>query len=317
MKLNRRLLYWGVFLVATGGVVLAAGGSGAAGDVIEQALPLWPVVVIALGIGLLLRRTRLATAGGVLAAAMPGLMLGGLIAVGPRVVPTCGHVEPASIATQQGTFVGAAAVDLRLGCGDLSVTTAPGNGWQLQAGDGTGFRVDASADRLSVASSNHGRMFDFGRHGDTWRLALPTASPLDLSAEVDAGRGTFDLAGAQLGNVRLAVNAGDARLDLGGATVGHLSMRVNAAAGSVSLPAGQDLVADFAVNAGSLRICAPGDLALRIRGEVVLGAAHYPGLVHGGDTWESPGYATAIHHADLTVTANVASVDLNPEGGCQ
>jgi hypothetical protein len=154
------------------------------------------------------------------------------------------------------------------------------------------------------------------RGSDTWRLTLPVASPLDLAAEINAGRGRLDLAGARLGDVRLVVNAGEANLDLEGATLGHLVARVNGGSAAVRLPA-QDFDADLVVNAGALEICAPQDLGLQIRHEGVLTATTYAGLVRSGDTWQSPDYATAIHHADVTISANVASVDVNPMGGCK
>jgi len=319
MMVNRRFLYGGVFLIAAGGVMLAAQGDAVDGDVVAQVLRLWPVVLIALGIGLLLRRTRFAMAGGLLAAAMPGLLLGGLVVAAPRMAPACADMRPATFETRQGTFDGAASVDLTLACGELSVTTAPGNGWQLEAGNATGPAptVDVSADRLRVATTVGHAPFGFTRGGDVWRLSLPVAGRLDLAAEISAGRGRFDLAGAQLGNVRLAVNAGDARVDLAGATVAHLSMSINAASASVRLPATQDLGADFSVNAGSLAICAASDVGLRIHHDGVLGTTNYTGLVRSGNTWESPGYTTANHHADVTISANVGSVDVNPVGGCQ
>ncbi len=316
---NRRFLYGGVFLVAAGAVMLVAEGGAVDGDVVAQVLRFWPVVLIALGIGLLLRRTRFEVAGGMLAAAMPGLLLGGLVVAAPRMAPECGDIRPASFATRQGTFDGAASVDLTLACGELSVTTAPGNGWQLQTGNtpGAAPMVGVSADRLSVVSSSREHAFDFIRGGDEWQLSLPVASTLDLAAEVNAGRGRFSLAGARLGNVRLAVNAGDARVDLAGATVAHLSMSVNAASAWVRLPTAQDLGADFSVNAGSLAICTASDVGLRIHHVGVLATTNYTGLVRSGDSWESPGYAMANHHADVTISANVGSVDVNPVGGCQ
>ena len=319
MTVNRRFLSWGVFLVAAGAVTLVAQGDAANSDVVAGAVRLWPVAVIALGLGLLLRRTRFGLAGGMLAAAMPGLLLGGLIVAVPRMVPDCGGVQPATFDTRQGTFDGAASVDLTLACGDLSVTTVNGTVWQLQAGNASGgiAAVDVSADRLSVTSSSQRRPFGFTRGGDVWRLSLPAATRLDLTAEVNAGRGRFDLAGAQLGNVRLAANAGDVRVDLSGATLTHLSMSVNAASASVRLPTAADFGADLSVSAGSLTICAANELGLRVRATSVLAATHYTGLIHNGDVWESPGYSMANHHADVTITANVGSVDINPLGGCQ
>jgi hypothetical protein len=319
MAVNRRFLYWGVFFVALGAVVLVAQANAVEGTDIAAVLRLWPVLVIALGVGLLLRRTRFDAAGGVLAAAMPGLLLGGLIVAAPQVGPECNGVRPAGFASQQGIFDGAASVDLRLSCGDLTVTAAPGAGWRLETGNGTGTApvVDASSRRLSVASAVRERPFSFVRGSDVWHLSLPVANALDLAAEVNAGRGQFDLADARLGNVSLAVNAGEARVDLVGATLAHLSFNVNAGSAWLSLPGGQDLGADITVNAGAIHICAPPELGLRIHHEGVLAATTFGGLVHGGDTWESPGYSMADHHADVNIAANVASVDVNPMGGCK
>ncbi len=112
MKVNHRFLYAGVFLVAAGGVMLAGLGGAVDGGTVAEALRLWPVAVIALGVALLLRRTRFGLAGGLLAAAMPGLLLGGLVVAAPRLPLDCGDVQPASFATRDGTFDGAASVDL-------------------------------------------------------------------------------------------------------------------------------------------------------------------------------------------------------------
>jgi hypothetical protein len=319
VKVNRRLLYWGVFFLALGGVLLAAAAAAIDDEVLAQALHFWPVAVIALGLGLLLRRTRFDVAGGVMAAAMPGLLLGGLVVAAPHMAPDCADVRPAAMETLQGTFDGAASVELELACGDLSVTTTPGNAWRLEEGNARSAHatVDASADHLSITSADRDRAFDVVRGADTWRLALPTSPTLDLAAEVNAGRGRFDLAGARLGNVTIAVNAGEGRVDLAGASITRLATDVNAAKVALSLPATGDFGAELAVNAGALTVCAPVELGLRIREQVVLGSITHAGLVRVGDAWETPGYATATHHADVTISVNVGSVDVNPEGVCK
>jgi hypothetical protein len=318
MMVRRRYLYWGVFFVAAGAVTLVAQADTVDREVVAQALRLWPVAVIALGVGVLLRGTRLGVPGGMLAAAMPGLLLGGLFVATPQWTRDCSDIMPGNTTTRQGTFDGAASVDLTLACGELSITTAQGDAWQLQAGNRAGAdpTIGVSADRLSVASWQQKRPFGF-IGGDAWRLSLPTANRLDLTAEINAGQGRFDLAGARLGDVRLAVNAGDARVDLSQATVEHLSISANAASASVRLPATGDFSADLSANAASIEVCAPGELGLRVRGDAVLGATTYRGLVRNGDVWESPGYSIAKFHADMTVSASVGSVDINPAGGCK
>jgi hypothetical protein len=322
MNVNRRWLYGGVFFIALGAVLLAGQGDAVDGDVIAQAARLWPVLVIALGVGLLLRRTRFSVAGGVIAAAVPGLVLGGMLVAAPvavaQVGPMCDDAQPTSLTSRDGSFDGAASVDLRLRCGDVTVTTGSGSTWSLDAGNGSGTTavVDATADRLSITSSFSGRPFGFVRGSDVWRLTLPTANQLDLTAAVEAGRGRFDLADAELGTVELVANAGELNADLTEATLERLTAHVNGGAAWLRLPA-DDFTADLTVNAGALRICAPSDLGLRVRSEGTLTAVTYDGLVRGGSAWESPAYATAIHHADVTISANVASVDVNPMGGCK
>ena len=322
MNVNRRWLYGGVFFIALGAVLLAGQGDAVDGDVIAQAARLWPVLVIALGVGVLLRRTRFSVAGGVIAAAVPGLVLGGMLVAAPVAVahigPVCDDVQPTSVASREGSFDGAASVDLRLRCGDVTVTTGSGSTWSLYAGTGSGTTavVDATGDRLSIASSFSGRPFGFVRGSDVWRLTLPVANQLDLAAAVEAGRGRFDLAGAKLGTVELVANAGELNVDLANATLERLTAHVNGGAAWLRLPA-DDFTADLTVNAGALRICAPRDLGLRVRSEGSLTAVTYDGLVRGSNAWESPAYATAIHHADVTISANVASVDVNPMGGCK
>jgi hypothetical protein len=210
-------------------------------------------------------------------------------------------------------------VDLTFACGDLSVITAPGPGWEIQTGDSgaTTATVASTPSRLSVASSGAWRALGPVGGGDTWWLSLPTATTLDLAAEINAGRASLDLAGAQLRSASFTVNAGDARVDLSGAAVGQLSMRVNAAAASILLPATQDLTADLSVSAGSLKVCAPSGLGLRVHATTVLASANYGDLVRAGDAWESSRYATANHHVDVTIAATVGSVEINPQGGCQ
>jgi hypothetical protein len=315
---NRKFLYWGVFLVAAGTVTLIAQTGAVESQVAAEWLRWWPILVIGLGVGLLLRHTRLSLAGGMLAAAMPGLLLGGIVVAAPDMKTDCRITEPATYATRNGTFGSAASVSVRLDCGDLSVTTVPGSGWQVETGDSAAKApvIDVSADRLSVVSASRGRFPGF-RGGDAFRLSLPAATTLDLTAEVNAGRGRFDLAGGRFGRLELDVNAGESEVDLTGATVAQLAMDVNAASATVRLPGGSDLGADFDVNAAKLVVCAPDSLGLRIREETTLGSSHFTGLVRRGGAWESPDYATATYQADVSVTVNVGSVDVNPVGGCK
>ena len=91
MRLNRTLLYAGVFLVAIGGAFTAADLSPFSTATLIDALRLWPLAVIAVGLGIVLRRTQIGLASGLLAAALPGLVLGGAMALGPRLAVERGY----------------------------------------------------------------------------------------------------------------------------------------------------------------------------------------------------------------------------------
>jgi hypothetical protein len=325
MTIRRGFLYAGVFLLAAGGVVLLAQAGMIDTEAVIRTLAFWPLAVIAVGVGLIVRHTRIGLPGGMMAAAVPGLMFGGMIVAIPDLPDMaawsapCGDANAADAVTQrQGAFGAAGSIDLLLACGELVVTTGPGNSWQLEttAGRGNGAIVSDAPDHLSIRSADRQRSFAAPARGDAWRLRLPTGPTLDMAAEVSAGKATLDLSGARLGTLRLDVNAGDASLDLDGASVSRLAVTINAAKATVQLPATSDLTADLRVNAGSLRVCAPADLGLRIRGDASLAATTYNGLVHSGDTWESPSYATTTFHADVTVSVNLGSVVVNPQGGC-
>ena len=91
MRLNITLLYTGVFLAAIGLALLAADATPVATDALIGALRLWPLALVAIGVGIALRRTRLGVASGLLAAAAPGLVLGVAMAATPRLAIERGY----------------------------------------------------------------------------------------------------------------------------------------------------------------------------------------------------------------------------------
>lgn len=332
MRVNRRLLYWGVFLVAIGGVLVAADVRAIDTQVIFNALQLWPLAFVAIGVGIVVRRTRLSVPGGLLAAAIPGLLLGGGFALIPRFAAECGAREaPSNLARHEGTFDGPARISISTGCGRVAIDTAPGNAWRLEADSMTGRTpvVEASARALTIDAGGKGRwdarfgfdddegweVFETGR--DTWRLTLPTAAIETLSIDVNAGQGDVNLPGANIDNLELSTNAAQTRVDLTDATVASLSSTVNAGTLSIRLPSGGDLAGSMEVNAGELLVCAPSDLGVRIHRTGTLSGISVDGFKQPDTDWQSPGYASARHHADLDIDVNLGNVEINPIGGCK
>ncbi len=332
MRVNRRFLYWGVFLVALGGVLVVVDLADVAPAIIVDILRLWPLALVAIGLGLVLRRTRFSVPGGMLAAAAPGVLLGAGFALVPQVAIDCGAgtVSP-SIALHQGEFDGPARVAVETGCGELVVGTAPGAAWTFDA-DAVGTRtpvVEASSRSLAIgAGGNNGWHFDFdsdefdrsnvfGRSRDTWRLTLPTTAIEELSVTVNAGLGQIGLPGAQIGALDVTTNAGMTSVDLTGTSLATLSGTVNAGLLSVSLPAGADIVGSLQANAGELQVCVPRGLGVRVHRSGALSGFDAGSLERDGADWVSPGFASAAHHADLTISVNLGNVEIDPIGGCK
>jgi hypothetical protein len=319
MRVNRRFLYWGMFLVAIGGVLVAADLGAVDTPTLTDALRLWPLAIVAIGLSLVLRRTQLSLPGLLLAAALPGLVLGSAFAVAPRFVGDCGgRGDPASAATSRGTFVGPGMVSVRSGCGSLNVTTAQGSGWQLDAGN-TARRapaVQSTSQSLSIDGTSHeGNFFDGGR--DDWNLTLPTSDLEALSLVVSAGQAHVDLPGAHINGLALTVNAAHVAVDASAASISDVSAAVNVGSLFIDLPAASDLVGSLRLGAGELRICAPPGLGLRITSSGTAEQVRVNNRQQHGSVWQSPDYTSATHRADLRISANFGAVEINPTGGCK
>ena len=318
--INRTALFVGASLAVAGTVMLVGLGDAAAGDALSQAVRLWPLAVIALGVGLVVRRTRFAVAGTLAAAITGGLVLGGAVVAAPDLDAFCDGREGDAALTRNGVLAAGptAAVDVAIDCGDLTITTVDGTAWELRSldlGDGSAVVRDGD-DALEIRSPNRRWGGGMDRYGDDWQLALPTGVRLALDAEVNAGHGRFDLLDGDFERVAVEVNAGDAWLDLGGSTVDELALDVHAGAATVVLPS-SDLVGDVEVAAGSIEICAPAGLGLRVRGDADLGSIDVNGLVRVANAWETPDLSTAPYVAELSVSAQAGSVVVNPAGGCK
>lgn len=325
MRIDRGLLRWGVFLIVLGAVPLAVRGGYLDADTVRRAWELWPLVLIGIGLGLMLQRTRAAVVGGLVVAITFGLMGGALLAVGINgSFGGCGFGvgsgDGTPFATRTGTFGTTANVELDLNCGELAVTPGSGSGWSL-AGSGTtadGPDVTIAADRLRVRTTER-TGFDVNRAGQRWQITLPSDPSLNLNVSVNAGSAKVDLAGAHVPTVSASVNAGDIRLDLSrAAAVGTLDASANAGSLTVSLPAAS-LTGSVSANAGSVQLCVPDGVGLRLRdSDSALSSNNFGdrGLTRNGQTWTSAGYGTSTVKIDLSTSANLGSITLNPEAGC-
>lgn len=329
MRLNVGMFNWGVFFVALGTVPLLV-----AQDVLPSDLEwwnLWPMVLVGIGVGLVIQRTLGDLIGGLIVALAFGVMFGGLASVALEggvgdiggIGRSCGDERAStSFPEQQGSLTGPTAeVSIEIACGEVDVSTAAGSGWSVQGTDkdGEAPRIEASSSRLEIKPQDGEGFFVGEVPRAVWRVTLPADPTIDLRVNVTGGSGSMGLSGAALGDARLQVSAGSGTLDLSGATADRLEVQVNAGSASVTLPE-SDLTGTLAANAGSIEVCAPAGAGLRIRAPGNLLSSNDfsdEGLVQDGDTWETPGYASAPYQIELETRAVAGSISLNPEGGCQ
>ena len=203
------------------------------------------------------------------------------------------------------------------------MTTQPGTGWSVSGEDRTpGDRTSAPtrpSSRFARPISDR-NPFDFiGRHA-SWRIVLPTDPTLAVSAQVNAGSSTFDFTDANLDALDLELNAGSATVDLGAArVVDEIDIEMNAGSLGLTLPA-TSMHGSIEVNAGSVALCAPPGVALRLStNDSIIASYDYEGqgLTHTGSTWVSPDFDTAAQRIDLVTEGNAGSFTLNPKEGCR
>jgi hypothetical protein len=326
MRINRGFLGWGVFLVLVGAVPLAVRAGYVSEDQVPNVVNLWPLILVGIGIGILLARTQFGFLGGLVIAVTLGLMVGSALATGVGWVRVggCGpDGETVAFPTRDGSLTATAgAVDLRLNCGNATITTTPGTSWRLEGEDrdGVGPNVNADNDSLSIRSrDDRNDWFDAANDRENWRLALPDGLPLDIDLNLNAGGTTMDLAGAAITRFDVDLNAGSAVVDLGSAReLADLRIGLNAGSLELTLPK-QSVDGRIEANAGSVALCVPPGVALRIRtAESIVASYDYEnqGLVKNGSTWETPGFDGAALRIDLETRANAGSFSLNPEDGC-
>ena len=318
MHVNRGLLFWGLALVTAGIVALAASQGWIESGMLTGAWRLWPVILIAIGLSIILSRTPLAVVGTIVSAVVVGFLGGALFAAGPGVVG-CGD-SPGASETSGGEFtLPEATVQLEMNCGDLRVALDDGTGWEAITAINEEDRPELEASAGSLDLRSEGGSFPFRRERQDWSLTLGRDVTYELEATLNATDATLDLAGGSFGRLAVDPNAGSIELDLSGAEVGDLRVSVNAGALSVTADSETDVDGAIHVNAGEVKLCVPDGTGLRISVNANVTFGHNleeSDLIQADDTFTSEGFDAAAHKIELRLEGNAASFDLNPEDGC-
>jgi hypothetical protein len=326
MRINRGLLGWGVFFLFVGAVPLAVRAGYVTETQIGRIGSLWPLILVGIGVGILLARTRLAFVGGLLIAATFGVIVGGVLSGGVEGFAGggCGPGTGASaFPPDDGRFeTTSASIELDFRCGTM-IVDSQGESWRVEGEDanGIGPRIDADGESLTVSANDRdGGPFGFLAERETWRITLPDTVGLEINMDLNAGSSTVDLAGASVETIDLGLNAGSATIDLANVEeLGFVNVELNAGSLNVLLP-NQSVEGSIEVNAGSVNLCTPDGVGLRFNTEGSnLSSYDFEdqGLVKNGSTWETPGFVDTPVRIELDTQTNAGSFSLNPADGCR
>jgi hypothetical protein len=327
MRVDRGLLNWGVFLVALGGVPLLVQLGRLDAAVTGDLWRFWPLILVGIGLGLVLRLTLLAWLGGALVAATLGILLGSLLAggVGGFSAGCVGGGERES-SSRSGLASGATLdLELELTCGEVVLSRAPAARWVVEAVHGPERPpvIEASTNGLSVRPAPGGDgVFPFlDQARNEWTIAVPSLSDLSVAATLNAASGELALGPGALGAVGATLNAADVRVDMSSSTSTEtisLAMTFNASSGTVLLPVAASLEGELTLNASSVTLCASPDAGLRVQSDGTLSSDDFDGagLERVGNAWQTPSFSDALPGIDLRISSTVSSVSLDRSGTC-
>ena len=323
MQLDRRLIGWGLIFILIGAVPLAVNAGWLDESLVARWVELWPLIIVAIGVSILLTRTPAAWVGTVAMAVVVGSMVGGLVATGFHGFPAisgCGGGTAKAFPTQSGTMGSSGGLNVEFDCGTLNVSSVAGSSWQLSGNDGNGDAPDVSTagDHVTIRSASAAGRF-FSRGQVVWNLAVPQAPNLDLGLTLNAGDGNLDLSGTSIAALNVTVNAGSLEAKLGSAAASNaVNMTVNAGSATIANAATSGTM-NLSLNAGSLEVCLPAGSVVRASWHGTLASHDLDslGLVKVDDhTWTTPGFNAGQSHVELDVNANAGSFSLNLGGGC-
>jgi hypothetical protein len=319
MRIHRGLLFWGLFLIPLGAFPLLDRANAIDLAGIGQAWRFWPLILVAVGLAILLGRSRASIVATVILALVLGSIAGVTLATGPGWIASavdCGAERPTDAQLDRnGTFTEPAEVNLDLRCGSVDVTTGAGSAWTVHAAyAGATPSVDSSSSKLEVDVPDNA-----GAQRQHWTVTAPVDLTGAIEVKANAGMARLQLDGANLARVDAEMNAGDLLIDGGAARIGRLDVQMNAGRARITLDDAVALTGQLSMNAGALELCVPAGSELRLRTNdqvTFVNNLGQRGLIKQGDVWRRAGTAGSPA-IELSIEGNAASLTLDPDGGCK
>ncbi|MGC9347976.1 MAG: LiaI-LiaF-like domain-containing protein [Anaerolineae bacterium] len=256
-----------------------------------DALRLWPILLIAAGLEVLVGRRSLL--GSVLAAIFLLVLLVGSIWLFGTVSGRGVAAETVEISYP---LDGAETAEILLGpgVGELTVRALSDSANLIEGAihlrqNETLTRRYQSGESALVALEIEGshRYVGTGR-GSTWDLGLNSEVPLDLTTDIGVGEMTLDLS-------RLTLD--EATVDFGVAQV------------EISLPREGDVEISVDGGIGTVVVHVPSDTGIRVRADAGLVTRDFPeGYNREGDVYTSQNYADAETRIDMTIGLGIGTI---------
>lgn len=313
MRLRRGYLFWGIFFILLGGIPLAARQGWIDASQWGDIGRLWPVIIIAFGLVILLSRTQLALVGTILAAIVLGGAAGAALASGSG-FGNCLPGGPTTLAqsSESGSLSGPSSVDLQLNCGRLDLAGVPGDRWSIDASyRPTPPEIAGTGTSLTVRTPQE------SSRRQEWKITVPTEKLERLRVQSNAAEAAVNVSGAALASVDIEANAGDASVIAEEGAIDRFRVSMNA--GQARLTLGEPIGGgQLSVNAGAIDLCVPptAELTLDVVEQLTFATnLEERQLTKSGTVWYRAGSGGPTIH--LKIEGNAASFTLNPSGGCR
>ncbi len=282
-----------IFLIILGTVFLLANLGILAVNVWQLLLSLWPVLLVAIGLDLVIgRRSLWASLAGLVA--LLAILAGALWLYGIRLEG--GQALRSQEVSQPLQGVKSAEIVLENGAGDVNIHALSGSS-NLIAGKISSGRGRNAFEELSIQGSQaryrlretDTYMFFRERIGEnTWDLGLSSQIPLDIRYSQGAGNTQLDLSGLQLSALKINVGVGQTTVTL--PATGNFDARIDGAIGQIV-------------------IVVPNGMALRVQSNTALANLAVPGGYQKSDrVYTSPGYETSASKVNLVIGMAIGNV---------
>lgn len=276
-----------LLLVATG-IVFLLNNLGILGrDVWDVIIRLWPILLIAVGLDLMIGRStrRWWPAILVLIVILIGAFFA-LLETSKQMTTERPFSQELNGVTQAEVSLICSSCSLHLGTSSTPGMLIEGTvtlGWRASLGHN--YMIAGEKGEFALASQQLPTLpFSTKAADKPWRLRLTPNIPLRLRVEIEEGTAALDLERLNLVDLEIRVGSGES---------------------TIILPRNGRLEARISGGGGDVAIEVPRNVGLRVFVEAGTNDVHLPiGYERQGDTYLSPAYATAVARIDLRLIGN-------------